>query len=874
MPLRFRPVPFAAVAALLAAAHAAPLAAQHPFAAGPQDLDPAVPTPRAVLGYELGARFTPHHLVVRYVERLAAAAPGRIQVDTVATTFEGREVLRVTVTSEANRRRLAEIRADAATVAAGRADADAAARRLPAIAWLGFTVHGNEASGVEASLALLYQLAAGRDAETRRILDSTVVLIDPVQNPDGHERHAQDVQRFRGGQGLHPSPASLANAPPTWPGPRTNHWLFDLNRDWFTLTHPETRGRVATFTTWWPHVAVDLHEMGANSTYFFAPPMDPINKNIPPLATKWWDLYAESNARAFDAHGWSFFRREGYDEFFPGYGVSWPILTGAIGMTYEEASSAGGAVRRTDGTVLTLAEAAHHHYTAAWATLRTTALRRTERVRDYLDSRRSAVADGEKGAFRAVVVERDAAGRADSLARQLAGNAIVVRRAAPGTSVPDAVAYAGDGAPRPATVGPLGAWVVDMAQPQGRLARALLEPDAQLDSAFLRDELYRRRTGQPIRFYDVTAWALPHMYRVRAWTTKGLPASTPAADVDAAPSAATLATGTYGYAVQAGSGPAVAWLGRLLADGVRVWYAPKPFRSAGVRFDDAFVVRTAANDTATVHATVRAAALATGARVVPLASAMADEGTDLGSNSVLPIPAPRIGLLGGAPVNANAHGWAWYALDQRLGLRVLTLQPSALETAALEELDVLVVPSVPAGAFDRVLGDGGRGALAAWVRRGGVLVTLDQATAWLARESVGLSRLRVKRDTAAGPEAPLPQDVPGAIVRAIGDTVSPLLAGLGEPEFPVLVDGDLVLQAPRDVRPGELVVRHADVSRLRIAGYLWPEAPARIAGSPWLWTERVGRGRVIAFAGDPNYRDMWRGLLPLFANAVLLGKAF
>jgi hypothetical protein len=192
-------------------------------------------------------------------------------------------------------------------------------------------------------------------------------------------------------------------------------------------------------------------------------------------------------------------------------------------------------------------------------------------------------------------------------------------------------------------------------------------------------------------------------------------------------------------------------------------------------------------------------------------------------------------------------------------------------------MDVLVVPSAQAAGLERALGSDGRAALTAWVRNGGVLVTLDGATEWLASEALGLSRLRVRRDSVRADSAggaPLPAGVPGAIVRAVADTLSPLLAGIRDTELPVLVFSDRAFIVPKDLRAGEAVVRYAGAARLRLSGYLWPEAPARLAESPWLWTERVGRGRVIGFAGDPNFRDLWRGLLPLFANAVFLGASF
>ena len=856
---------------------ATPLWAQHTFSPPNATYDPAVPSPASVLGYEIGERFTPHHVLMRYVERVAAASD-RVHVDTVARTFEGREVLAIFVSSPANIARLDDIATDAQRVATSRtAVAADVLARLPAIAWLGFTVHGGEASGVEAAIATLYQLAAGQDAETQLILDSTLVIIDPVQNPDGHERHVQDVIRRRGASGLPVDGFAMVHDG-SWPGPRTSHYLFDLNRDWFILSHPETRGRVATFRRFWPHVAVDLHEMGSNSTYFFAPPMDPVNKNVHESIVRWWDVYAAANAAAFDEQGWSYFRREGYDEFYPGYGVSWPILTGAVGMTYEQASSSGGAIRRSDGTVLTLHDAAWHHYTAAWATMLTTAQRARDRVRDYAAFRQSATTDAQRRSMRGVVIARDAQGRADSLAVRLRENGIAVSALEAGANLSGATSYMGGRAGSARL--DLGGYFVDFAQPQGRLARALLEPDAQLDSSFIAEELESRRTGRSDRFYDVTAWSLPFAYRLDAWHVSAPPAGAgePSADPAALPvrQVAPPARAGYGYAFEAGSEPSLRLLAELLADSVRLWYAPRSFRLGDADFPHgAFVVRVASNDSS-VHEIVRSHAQSTGAVVTALGSAAVDSGTDLGSNSVFFVRPPRVALIGGDPVSGNSHGFAWYALDQRLGFPVTTAEASAMASGALDEYDVIILPGASAGGLDRVLGEGGRERLTSWVRSGGTLVTLDAATAWLAAERTGLSRLRLRRDSLRADSAggaPLPANVPGAIVRAMADTLSPLLAGIHQTQFPVMVGSNRIYEVPQDLVAGEAVVRYAPEESLRISGYLWPEVPERLAESPYLWTEAVGRGRIIAFAGDPNFRDLWRGLLPLFANAVFLGPS-
>jgi hypothetical protein len=851
--------------------------AQHALG-GSGPYDPAVPTPQSVLGYELGERFTPHHLLMRYLDRLAATSP-RVRLDTVAHSVEGREVMMVIVTSPGNHGRLDAIRADAQRLAdprgAAAGELQAVVARMPAITWLGFTVHGPEASGVEAALGMLYQLAAGQDAETRLMLDSSVVLIDPVQNPDGHERHAQDVMRMRTSLGV-PVHASARIHAGTWPGPRTSHYHFDLNRDWYAQSHPETRGRVSAMLEWWPHVAVDLHEMSSNSSYFFPPPMAPVNQIVHQSIRDWWNIYAAANIAAFDREAWSYFRREGYDEFYPGYGSSWPLYAGAVGMTYEQASSRGGAIMRTDGTVLTLREAARHHYAAAWATALETARRRASRVGDYLSYRQTAITDVARTPLRAVAFARDAEGRADSLAAKLLQNGIEVRRLGGQVAVTGATEF---GATRAGSATlPAGSYVVDLAQPQGRLARALLEPDAPLDSSFVAEELERRRAGHSERFYDMTAWALPYTFRVRTWALGAMPAgSTPAtaATLGAAPSVPAIAH--YGYAFAPGTEAGLRLLAGLLADSVRVWYAPNRFSAGGAEFPSgAFVVRVAANDTS-VHATVRRLATEAGARVTPLASAAVASGTDLGSNSVMPLRTPRVALLRDDPIAGQSFGYAWYAFDQRLRYPSTALDVSAITGAALDDFDVLVVPSVSPAAFSRALGDAGRDRLAGWVRGGGVLITIDAATDWLASERSGLSRLRTWRDSTRADSsagAPLPAEVPGAIVRALVDRGSPLTAGIAEAEIPVQMFSSRLYRGPRDVGPGEVVIRYAPVERLRLAGYLWPEVPERLADTPYLWTEQVGRGRVIGFTADPNFRDLWRGLYPLFANAVLLGPSF
>lgn len=427
---------------------------------------------------------------------------------------------------------------------------------------------------------------------------------------------------------------------------------------------------------------------------------------------------------------------------------------------------------------------------------------------------------------------------------------------------------------------PVQSYAVDFAQPQGHLAKALLEPNADLDSAFVKFELELRRTGQRNRFYDVTGWSLPYTYRVDAYTVGSMPAALAAWTPETRARAVTTeapARAQYAYAFAPGSEASLRLLSALLTDSIRVWYAPYGFTSRGQAFPTgAFVVRVQTNR-AEVHDVVTRHARDIGVAVASIASAGVDQGTDLGSNSVVPIPRPRVALLGGAPVSGNPFGFAWYALDQRLGYPSSVIDASYVAGGDLSAFTTIILPSVQAAALDRVLGDAGRQRLVDWVRNGGVLITREGASAWVAQERVGLVRTRVKRDTTRADStggAPLPGALPGVIVRATVDSLSPLTAGILTREFPVFANGVTVFTVPRDLRAGEALIRFARAERVKLSGYFWPESAAKIGGSPYLWTESAGRGRVILFAHDPVFRDQLRGTLPLFGNAVLLGGTY
>ncbi|HYN41466.1 MAG TPA: M14 family zinc carboxypeptidase, partial [Thermoanaerobaculia bacterium] len=346
--------------------------------------DPKVPLPAAVLGHRIGDALTPHADLVRYVHALEAASP-RVSASTYGATPEGRELLRVVVSSPENLARLDTIAAGLKSLGNPKGTSREAARavveRSPAVVWIACGIHGNETAGPEACAALLYTLAASRESGIEELLSSLVVVVDPCANPDGHERHVSWWRSVAGDE-PDPDPHALENEPP-WPSGRTNHFGVDLNRDWAWATQPETRARLAALRALPPQVYVDVHEMGPDQSYFFPPSAEPVHPRVPESTRKWVEKFGKANAEAFDARGWSFFTRETFDLFYPAYGDSWPSFRGIVGMTYEVGGKGGLAHRRKDGVIVTLKERSLKHWTALRATLRTAATNRTGLLADH-----------------------------------------------------------------------------------------------------------------------------------------------------------------------------------------------------------------------------------------------------------------------------------------------------------------------------------------------------------------------------------------------------------------------------------------------------------------------------------------------------------
>ncbi|HEY0874695.1 MAG TPA: M14 family zinc carboxypeptidase [Vicinamibacterales bacterium] len=851
--------------------------------------DSAIPTLKSVVGHDHGDAISTPDQIGQYLAALAKAAPDRTRLVHYATSWEGRPLHHLVIGSPERIAKLDAIKGGMQTLASGSADADRLVATLPVVVYLIHGVHGNEISSGDAALAEAYHLLAARNNPDVDItLRDALVIIDPMQNPDGRQRFLTSNLLGRAIE-PDPNPQSAEHDEP-WPGGRSNHYLFDMNRDYFAQSQRETQGRVKTILDWYPQVVVDLHEMGGNSTYYFAPPADPFNPLITEGQRKSFDLFGRANAAEFDRRGFPYFVREVYDAFYPGYGDSWPMFQGAIAMTYEQASPRGLAYRREDGSILTYKQAVTQHFTAAVTTAVTAAKNRERLLRDFLEYRRGAIALGQKGTREYVILPGKDPARTHRLARLLAAQGLVVKQAEEGfTAAGQQVAA--------------GAFIVPLAQPGGRLARNLLDPNIQMDEAFLEEQDRRRKARLNDQIYDVTAWSLPLMYdvdvvandRATAVRLRDVSADEPLSGPIPAPPA-----GTLGYLMPWGSG-AAATAAEALREGIRLITTDETFTHGGRQYAIGTAFIRFAGNAERTDERIRQIAQKHGAELVPISETWTEQGISLGSGRTATLRQPRVLLAWDTPASSLSAGWARYTLEQRFGVRVTAMRSSTLQNYDMKDYDVLVLPS---GSYN--FSEDGLRRLKDWIRNGGTLITLAEATRWAARDRVGLLSTDplyrdgtpqkdspeggggsagsggggnqkpdlskpLDFDKAIQPEREQPENLPGAMLRVTLYPYHWLTAGL-DGDIQVIVEGSRVF-APIKLDAGVNVGVYAPIEKLVASGHVWKEALPLLASRSYLMHQTSGRGHIIGFAEDPNYRAYAEATQLLFINAVLLGVA-
>ena len=762
---------------------------------GPYRAD--IPRPESILGYAVGDMNTQFLQQEKVLLAIAAAASDRVKVEEIGQTNERRTMRLYLISAPENIARLDAIRADLAKLNDPRgvapAELEAIQARTPAVMWVNESVHGNEAPGFEAGMQTLYNLAATQDPATLEALKKVLVVLNPSTNPDGHERF---VVWYNSVNVANPDPDASEHDEPWSIQGRFNHYRFDMNRDVMTTTQREPRALVRGLLRWPPQVAIDQH--GHVASYFFPPTSEAFNQHLGDSFRKWMEIYGKGNAAAFDAHGWMYYSRDVFDFFGPFYWDTWPSLTGAIGMTYE--TDGGGwrglLYRRPDGTLLSNRDGISKHYTTAYATFMTTAANKDARLKDYVAFRQRAVSEGRTLPMKRVVLVPGADPvRAAQLVATLLRSGIEVERLTAPLSSPHAHAYSDDGLS--AQKFPAGSYVIDLAQPQGIMARSFLEPRSPFDSAFVHTEQGKlarnqRRGSEANReqydFYDVTAWSLPVIFGVQAyWTDDAMPltgemlaapapdapvgtpdtASVPSdlpriasstgasspMDVGGGIAGGTHAQSSYFFSPESNGSARLAY--HLLAEGFRVGVIADSMSVAARMWPrGTYIVRVARNDS-TLFARLDHLAKQSGIPVFASATAFSDIGSQYGpgSEEIGNLVLPRIAILGDEEVSQTAYGALWWSLEKRYGISFTPIYTRVLSGGDLSKFNVIIMPDGSAGALSGRMGKDGAEHLKAWVRAGGTLITMGGSTAWAAREDVDLTsaRLNAKPDSTASP---------------------------------------------------------------------------------------------------------------------------
>ena len=800
-------------------------------------------SPAEFLGYALGERFTPHHRVLDYVRHVADASPN-VQWEPYGETVEGRTLGLATVATPqrlANLDAVRERHLRAAGVLPGGGEADAA------VVWLSYGVHGNESSSTEAALATLYALADPENSRTQAWLRDVVVLLDPCLNPDGRDRYVSWYRRTRGAT-PNADPNAWEHDEP-WPGGRTNHYFFDLNRDWAWGTQPETRARLAVYNRWLPHVHVDFHEQSVDNPYYFAPAAEPRHARITSSQRGLEARIGRGNADVFDREAWLYFTRQRFDLLYPGYGDTWPTFNGAVGMTYEQAGGGRGglAIETAEGDTLTLADRIAHHAATGLSTVEVAARDRVQIAADFRDYFTAP----DLGAYRAFVVRGDD-GVLSALADHLDLQGIRYSQAS-GRAALQGRSYAtGEDERFDLAVGDL---VVKTDQPKGVLASVLFDP-----APVLSDSLS----------YDATAWALPYVYDLDAWALAEAPGDL--APWSAPQPAAPVAGRPYAYLLRWTAFADAQLLADLLEAGVRVRVASEPFETEGETYERGTLILTRRGNERVADFDRRIREVAAGHGLVAVRSGFVTSGPDFGSSDVRALDAPRVAALVDEAVSSYALGEVWHYFDHRLGYPLTLLPADGLDAVTLAEYDMLILPN---GSYGDLLTDDRLGSLKDWIRGGGRLIALEGAVGALAgKDGFAVA----KEDDAPDPDSlenrlavygerqrdRVAESVPGSVYRVALDATHPLAFGYGDDTYTF----------KRSTAAYSFLKDGWNVGVLRegtpVSGFAGYETAEKLTDTLVFGVQELGRGRVVYFVDDPLFRGFWHAGKLLFANAVFM----
>ncbi|KIC89434.1 M14 metallopeptidase family protein [Flavihumibacter sp. ZG627] len=812
-------------------------------------------SPDQFLGYKIGTRYTPHYRIVQYYQHVAKEMPAQVKLEQYGESTEGRPLLLATVGSAENIANIEQVRMNNLRLANAARDRMAANENGPAIVWLSYNVHGNETSSSEASMMTIYELLNPANAQSKEWLKNTVVLIDPCLNPDGRDRYVNWYTSVLG-KNVNPQPIAREHREP-WPGGRSNHYNFDLNRDWAWQSQVESRHRIKKYNEWLPHVHVDFHEQGINEPYYFAPAAEPFHEVISKWQREFQTMIGRNHAKYFDKNGWLYFTRERFDLFYPSYGDTYPTYSGSIGMTYEQGGiRAGLGIINEDGDTLTLVDRALHHHTTGMSTVEITSQNAARVVKEFRSYFNNAI-NNPIGEFKSWVIKNDGTDRITRLKELLDRNQIDWSWAN-GGNLSGLNYLTGKSESFKAEKGDI---VINVNQPKGNFIKVLFERTSKLsDSAT----------------YDITAWSVPFAYGLK---TYGVANYITAVNKTATENtAATFTDNAYAYAVKWDGLNSARLLSEVLQKGIRVRYAEQPFHIGTEQFEKGtLLVTQAANTGKPVRQVLEAAAKNTGTKIFPVASGFVDKGYDFGSDRVRIINAPKVAMLYGENISSLAMGELWHFFDQQLEYPVTLTSANDFIREGMNKYNVLILPD---GMYDFFSKKETNEELKAWVRRGGKIIALENAVAQMAKTDWGI-KLKEDEDDKKDHDKKadysllrkyenrerddLKNSMPGSIFKVELDHTHPL--GFGYPDFYYTLkqDGNIYEYIKEDGWNVGVIKKDNYVS-----GFTGSVLKEKLKDGLLIGAQDMGRGQVVYLADNPIFRSFWENGKLLLCNAVFL----
>lgn len=812
---------------------------------GAKQLNPNIPSPEQFLGYPIGSHHTRHDKVIEYFKELNRVSD-RISVEEIGYTYENRVQITAKITSPENHTRLEEIRQK--HLARATADSD---NTTPLVIQLGFNVHGNEPSGTEAALLTAYYLVASEDDETKKWLSNMVILLDPVYNPDGRDRHTHWANMHKASPVVTDNNDREHNE--VWPGGRTNHYWFDLNRDWFLGIHPESKNRLAFFHKWRPYVMTDHHEMGTNSTFYFDPGKNSSNNPIVPayLYDVVYPTYGKYFASAMNSIGSMYFTKEAFDKLYPGYGSSYVNFYGGAGFLFEQASSRGHA-QETTTIPLTFGFTIRNQLVASLATVRASSAERDMLYKLRIDFYKSMATQAKANPVKAYVF-----GDAKDITRTQAFVNLALLHQVEVYEITDNL---------------------NVGNTKFEKGKAYLIPTEQPNYLMVRSLFEKQITYADSIFYDASTWSVIHGFNlpheeIRGAFTRGTKIN---ATLNYTPT--TPQRSEYAYIIELSDYNAHKALWHLQQKGLMVKTAFKPFtvaiNGANKNFGYGSLLVSVQNQTLSSDKTWEAIqevskqcaidihAVNTGYNVA---------GIDLGSNNFQTTKPTKAAMLVGQGVNGYEAGEVWHLLDQRLQMPITKIDMINLSRVDLSKYNVMVLVS---GNYS--LDKASTDKIKNWVQNGGTLITFKTATEWAIKQNIIKEKL-INQDTTKtarrynfgdATDMEGARQLGGSIFQVDLDITHPIGFGFNNRKVSIYRNGRTYLQPSKN--PYTTVAQYT--AKPLIGGYLHKSQTNKIANSAAIVTSSAGAGRVILFTDNPNFRAYWYGTNKLFLNALFFGS--